>query len=72
MGIMVGGCATPNTEVKLAGADGTARVTAWESIGSRRDYLSESPLSVKLSGLFRLQLRLHPGSRLPIREKVAD
>ena len=41
----------PNTEVKPAGADGTARVTAWESRKSP-GLLNEARESVKLEWAF--------------------
>src|SRR5712692_8256569 len=47
----------PNTEVKPAGADGTARETVWESRKSP-GLLNASPLKVNLSGLFCVEARL--------------
>ncbi len=43
----------PNTEVKPAGADGTARETAWESRKSP-GLIKKARESITLRGLFRL------------------
>ena len=49
----------PNTEVKPAGADGTARVTVWESRKSP-ELFQEGPLDSIRAGLLVFSRTTHP------------